>query len=127
MGWPPSSEGIDAFLPGRHSDADERLVDRLLASPHHGERWARYWLDVARYADTKGYVFFEEADYPWGWTYRDYVIRSFNEDKPYDRFVVEQLAADRLVAAGQAHQRVLTAMGVLTPGRGVLSNFSRSL
>ena len=62
-------------------------MDRLLASPHYGERWGRHWLDVARYADTKGYVFFEEPDYPWAWTYRDYVIRAFNEDLPYDRFV----------------------------------------
>ena len=77
-------------------DAFEKVVDRLLASPHYGERWGRHWLDVARYADTKGYVFFEEPDYPCAYTYRDYVIRAFNDDLPYDRFVLEQLAADRL-------------------------------
>src|SRR5262249_41808841 len=65
------------------------------ASPRYGERWGRYWLDVARYADTKGYVFFQESDFPWSYTYRDYVIRAFNEDLPYDRFLTEQLAADQ--------------------------------
>ena len=84
-------------------DAFERVVDRLLASPHYGERWGRHWLDVARYADTKGYVFVEDANFPWSYTYRDYVIRAFNEDMPFDQFVVQQLAADRLAARrGQA-------------------------
>ena len=64
-------------------------MDRLLASPHYGERWGRHWLDLARYSDTKGYVFTEERRYPYSYTYRDYVIRSFNEDLPYDQFVVE--------------------------------------
>ena len=72
------------------------VVDRLLASPRYGERWGRHWLDVARYADTKGYVFKDERRYPYSYTYRDYVIRSFNEDRPYDRFLVEQIAADQL-------------------------------
>ena len=78
------------------SDAFARLVDKLLADPQYGERWGRYWLDVARYADTKGYVFQEERRYPYSYAYRDYVIRSFNEDKPYDRFLIEQIAADLL-------------------------------
>ncbi|MBI1917767.1 MAG: DUF1549 domain-containing protein, partial [Planctomycetes bacterium] len=121
-GLPPTPEEIAAFESDRSPDAWEKVVDRLLASPHYGERWGRHWLDVARYADTKGYVFFEEADYPWAWTYRDYVLRSFNEDKPYDRFLLEQLAADRLVAAGQADQRALTAMGFLTLGGRFMSN-----
>ena len=68
----------------------------MLDSPHYGERWARYWLDVARYADTKGYVFEEERRYPFSFTYRDYVIRAFNEDMPYDQFIIEQIAADLL-------------------------------
>ena len=70
---------------------------KLLASPHYGERWARHWLDVARYADTKGYVFTRGPNnYPFAYTYRDYVIRAFNADMPYDKFVVEQLAADTI-------------------------------
>ena len=76
------------------------MVDRLLASPHYGERWGRFWLDSARYSDTTGdrVKTNRNADYrfPYAWTYRDYVVRAFNEDKPYDRFIVEQLAADKL-------------------------------
>ena len=95
------SRGVRAPTPS--PDAYERLVDRLLASPHYGERWGRHWLDVARYADTKGYVFTEERRYPFSYTYRDYVIRAFNEDLPYDQFIVQQLAADRLpLGDGQA-------------------------
>src|SRR5437588_5089923 len=90
LGLPPSPEEIEAFEADRAPDAFARVVERLLASPHYGERWGRYWLDVARYADTKGYVFFEENDYPWAYTYRDYVIRTFNEDLPYDQFVLAQ-------------------------------------
>lgn len=100
--------------------AIEKVVDRLLASPHYGERWARYWLDVARYADTKGYVLFEEAPYPWAYTYRDYVIRAFNEDLPYDRFILEQLAADRLPLGDD--RRPLTALGFLTAGGRFMNN-----
>ena len=84
------------------ADAYAKLVDRYLASPHYGERWARHWLDVARYADTKGYVFEEERRYAFSYTYRDWVIRAFNEDLPYDQFILHQLAADRLVAQGKA-------------------------
>ncbi len=79
-------------------DAFAKVVDRLLASPQYGERWGRFWLDTARYADTKGDIK-QNQDvpiYPYAWTYRDYVVRSFNEDKPYNRFVLEQMAADRL-------------------------------
>src|SRR5207249_2934398 len=81
LGLPPTPEEVAAFEADHSPDAYAKLIDRLLASPHYGERWGRYWLDVARYADTKGYVFFDDANYPWAWTYRDYVIRSFNEDK----------------------------------------------
>jgi hypothetical protein len=94
LGLPPTAEEVEAFEKDSSPQAFERLVDRLLASPHYGERWGRYWLDVARYADTKGYVFNEERAFPYAYTYRDYVIRAFNEDKPFDRFVIEQLAAD---------------------------------
>ncbi|MDZ4699743.1 MAG: PSD1 and planctomycete cytochrome C domain-containing protein [Rhodothermales bacterium] len=93
-GLPPSPEGLEAFLADSSPDAYEHLVDRLLASPHFGERWARHWMDVVRYADTKGHEF----DYPvvGAWTYRDYLIRAFNQDLPYDRFVMEHLAGDLL-------------------------------
>jgi len=89
-------------------------IDRLLKSPRYGEHWARNWLDVARYADNKGYVFFEEKNFPWAWTYRDYVIRSLNNDKPFDKFVIEQLAADQLDLGHD--QTPLTALGFLTLG-----------
>ena len=95
-GLPPTPEEVDAFLADSSPDAFARVVDRLLASPRYGERWGRHWLDVARYADTKGYVFTEDRRYPYSYTYRDYVIRAFNEDRPYDRFILEQIAADKL-------------------------------
>lgn len=93
-GLPPSPEEVEAFLRDDSPDAYERLVDRLLASPHYGERWARHWLDLVRYAETNGYEF--DTAKPHVWRYRDYVISSFNADKPYDRFVKEQLAGDEL-------------------------------
>ena len=94
-GLPPEPEEIDAFLADRDPNAYEKLVDRLLASPRYGERWARHWLDVAGYADSDGK---REQDLarPFAWRYRDYVIRSLNADKPYDRFLQEQLAGDEL-------------------------------
>lgn len=112
LGLPPTAEESEEFETDAAPDAVERLVDRLLASPRHGERWARHWLDVARYSDTKGYVFFEDKNYTWAYTYRDYVIESFNRDVPYDRFVTEQLAADRLDLVGDP--RPLRALGFLT-------------
>lgn len=87
---------------------------KLLASPRYGEHWARHWLDVARYADNKGYVFFEEKTFPWAWTYRDYVIRSLNADKPFEQFIIEQLAADLLDLGDD--KTPLTALGFLTLG-----------
>ena len=96
-GLPPMVEEVETFLNDAGGDAFSKVVDRLLASPRYGEPLrGRHWLDVARYADTRGYVFFQEANFPWSSTYRDYVIQSFNEDRPYDRFILEQLAADRL-------------------------------
>ncbi|MBN9122111.1 MAG: PSD1 domain-containing protein [Planctomycetes bacterium] len=118
-GLPPTPEEVDAFLKDEAPDAYEKLVDRLLASPRYGERWARHWLDVARYADNKGYVFFEGREYPWAWTYRDYVIRAFNADKPFDRFVTEQLAAD-LIAPNDVEAQA--ALGFLTIGGHFMNN-----
>jgi hypothetical protein len=92
-------------------------VDRLLDSPHFGQRWGRYWLDVARYADTKGYVFQEDRNYPQAYTYRDWVIQALNQDMPYDQFVVAQLAADRL-----DDPSVKPATGFLTLGRRFINN-----
>ena len=119
-GLPPTPEEVAAFEADPSPDAFARVVDRLLASPHYGERWGRHWLDVARFADTKGYVFFEEAAFPWAYTYRDYVLRAFNEDLPYDRFVLEQLAADRLPLG--ADRRPLAALGFLTLGGRFMNN-----
>ena len=121
-GLPPSPEEVDSFIADHAPDAYSRRVDQLLASPHYGERWGRYWLDVARYADTKGYVFEEERRYPYSYTYRDYVIRAFNEDLPYDRFILEQIAADLLPLGSD--RRPLAAMGFLTLGRRFLNNQS---
>ncbi|MGE0133082.1 MAG: DUF1553 domain-containing protein [Blastocatellales bacterium] len=94
IGLPPSPEEMAAFLKNPSDAAYAKVVDRLLASQHYGERWGRHWLDLARYADSGGYEF--DYDRPHAWRYRDYVIRSFNEDKPYNRFIIEQLAADQL-------------------------------
>jgi hypothetical protein len=94
LGLPPTPEEIDAFARDRSPDAFDRLVDRLLASPRYGERWARHWLDLARYAESDGFE--HDAVRPHSWRYRDYVIQSFNADKPYDRFLREQIAGDEL-------------------------------
>jgi cytochrome c553 len=91
-GLPPTPQEVDAFLADQSPDAYEKLVDRLLASPRHGERWARHWLDVVHFGETHGYD--KDKPRPNAWPYRDYVIRSFNSDKPYDRFVREQIAGD---------------------------------
>lgn len=99
IGLPPTPEETRAFLNDTRPDAWERVVDRLLASPHFGERWARPWLDRARYADSDGY----EKDWvrPWAWRYRDWVIRALNSDMPFDQFTVQQIAGDLLPDAGQ--------------------------
>jgi hypothetical protein len=93
-GLPPTIEEIENFVADPNPDAYERLVDRLLGSPRYGERWARHWLDLVRYADSDGHR--QDAYRPDAWRYRDYVVRSFNTDTPYDRFVAEQLAGDEL-------------------------------
>jgi hypothetical protein len=94
IGLPPTPAEVDAFLADTSPDAYEKVVDRLLASSHYGERWARHWLDLARYAESEGFKADETR--PNAWRYRDYVIRSFNSNKPYDRFVKEQIAGDEL-------------------------------
>src|SRR5262249_2819983 len=101
-------------------DAFAKVVDRLLASPAYGERWGRHWLDVARYADSKGYVFEEERRFPFSYTYRDYAIRAFNEDLPSDQFILHQLAADQFPLGGD--KLPLAAMGYLPLGRRFLGN-----
>lgn len=121
-GVPPTPEEIHNFLADESPESFGRVVDRLLESPRYGERWGRYWLDVARYADTKGYVFQDERRYPYSYTYRDYVINSFNNDLPIDRFIVEQLAADQLPKEEQRNSQALAAMGFLTVGRRFLNN-----
>ena len=93
-GLPPTPEEQAAFLADRSPDAYEKVVDRLLASPRYGERWAQHWLDVVRYAETDGFK--EDALRPNAYNYRDYVIRAFNADLPYDRFIRQQLAGDEL-------------------------------
>ena len=94
IGLPPSPGEVDAFLADGSSQAFARVIDRLLASPHYGERWARHWLDLARFAESEGFKADETR--PNAWRFREYVIKSFNEDKPYDRFVREQIAGDEL-------------------------------
>jgi len=97
-GLPPTPSEIDAFLADRSADAEKKVVERLLASPHHGERWGRHWLDGARYADSDG---FEKDKARFVWFYRDWVVNAINRDLPYDQFVVEQLAGDLLPNATQ--------------------------
>ena len=121
-GLPPTPEEVEEFLADDRPDAFARVVDRLLASPRYGERWGRHWLDLARYADTKGYVYDDRelGRFPFSYTYRDYVIRSFNRDLPYDRFLREQLAADLL--PDLEDRSSLAALGFLTLGRRFLGN-----
>ncbi|CAN5619973.1 PSD1 and planctomycete cytochrome C domain-containing protein [soil metagenome] len=109
-GLPPTPAELEAFLADTSPNAYEKVVDRLLASPHFGERWAQHWLDVARFAETNGYEL--DAERPQAWRYRDYVVRSFNADKPYDRFLLEQLAGDEL--AGKADAKTVADLWIAT-------------
>ena len=123
-GLPPEPRDVTAFLADTSPDAYEKIIDRLLASPHYGERWGRFWLDTARYADTVGRnVNSNREDYRYtsAWTYRDYVIEAFNADKPYDRFILEQLAADRLPSV-RKDDFALAALGFLTVGERFNNN-----
>ena len=122
-GLPPGHEDLGELVSfaGDDQSLATKLVDELLASPRYGERWARHWLDVARYSDTKGYAYAgEEFDFPHAWVYRDWVVRAFNEDLPYDQFIQRQLAADLLLAEGSCDRVDLAAMGFLTLGRRFL-------
>jgi hypothetical protein len=111
-GLPPTPEEAASFVTDNSPDAWAKVVDRLLASPAYGERWGRHWLDLARYADSNGYEFDEPR--PDAWRYRDYVIRSFNADKPYDRFVIEQLAGDEAFPDDR-DARIATGFNLLGP------------
>ena len=119
IGLPPTPAETSDFEKDASSNAYEKAVDRLLASPHYGERWGRYWLDIARYADTKGGPQFgfpgEESRYPFAHVYRDWVIQALNDDMPYDRFLTYQIAADRMNLEGS--RKHLAALGFLTLGR----------
>lgn len=120
IGLPPTVEELDAFLHDGRPDAYEQVVERLLASPHYGERWGRYWLDLARYADTNGAD--ENHKLPESWRYRDYIVAALNADKPYDRFIHEQLAGDLLPFSSEAERReLLTATGFLVIGPKMLA------
>jgi len=122
IGLPPTADETQAFLADKSPGAYAKVVDRLLASPHYGERWGRHWLDVARYSDTKGYVFEEDRNYPNAYTYRDWVIDAFNRDLPYDQFITQQLAADRMPEVQNGDdKRPLAALGFLTIGRRFLN------
>jgi hypothetical protein len=116
-GLPPGAEETERFVADYRQDAQAALtakVDELLASPHFGERWGRYWLDLARYADTQDFFPQPDLRYPFAWTYRDYVVEAFNADKPYDQFIREQIAADQLGYEGDDPR--LAALGFLTVG-----------
>jgi len=121
IGLPPTPAEVDAFLADDSPLAFARVVDRLLESPHYGERWGRHWLDVARYADSNGLD--ENLAYANAYRYRDYVVRAFNADKPYDQFVREQLAGDLLPASGDPQGDIdrITATGFLSLGAKMLA------
>jgi len=121
VGLPPTTDELRAFLADNAPDAFTKVVDRLLASPHFGERWGRHWLDTARYSDTAGQVkaIVESYRYDGAWSYRDYVIAAFNDDKPYDEFILEQIAADKLPRGNDP--TVLAALGFLTVGQRFLN------
>ena len=124
IGLPPNLGEIEAFVNDKRPDAFERVVDRLLASPAYGERWARHWLDLVRYADSGGYetdIFYEQ-----GWRYRDYVIRSLNNDKPFDRFVMEQVAGDE-IWPGQPGMQDAVALWTLGEWPNALDAFPEML
>lgn len=114
IGVPPTWEEVQAFVNDNSTTAYARILDRLLESPAYGQRWGRHWLDIARYADTHGGSAIGFTSFPFSYAYRDYVIRAFNEDKPYDRFVTEQIAADQLGLT--ENDPSLAALGFLTVG-----------
>jgi hypothetical protein len=123
VGLPPTADELATYLADDLPDAYERAVERLLASPHYGERWARHWLDIARYADSNG--FDENMAYGNAWKYRDYVVQAMNEDRPYNEFLIEQLAGDLLPVTdddgGALRRRRLIATGFLALGAKVVA------
>ena len=125
-GLPPSPDEIEAFLADDSEHAFETVIGRLLASPRYGEKWGRHWLDVARFADSTGAD--EDHRYPYAWRYRDYVIQAFNQDKPYDRFVQEQIAGD-LLPPDDPHARVnvegIVATGFLALGPKLIAEIDK--
>ncbi len=114
IGLAPTFEQVKTFAEKKEPQSVNTAIDELLASPHYGERWGRYWLDLARYADTKGYVFFEKPSFHIAYTFRDYVINSFNQDKPFNEFILEQVAADAL--KDQIPHQSQSALGFITVG-----------
>ncbi len=114
IGLPPIPAEVDAFVADRSANAWEKIVDRLLANSHYGERWGQHWLDVARYAETDGFEY--DTHRNGAWRYRDYVIRSFNDDKPYDKFILEQLAGDE-IAPSNDEMRIAAGFQRLGPLR----------
>ena len=120
-GLPPTPAEFEAFENDKSPDAFAKVLDRLLASPHYGEYWGRHWLDVSRYADTKGYLAGDEnRRYSYSYTYRDWVINAFNSDLPYDQFIIQQLAGDRI--ATPDNPEPMAALGFLTLGRRFLNS-----
>ena len=123
IGLPPTPEEVDAFVKDESPTAFETVVDRLLAMPQFGERWGRHWLDVARFAESSGKQV--NFNYPHAWRYRDYVIAAFNTDKPFDRFIKEQIAGDLLPAADpvqRAEQTIATGFLAIGPKSHVEPN-----
>lgn len=121
-GLPPSFEELQAFVNDPSPNAPAKLIEDLLNSPHYGERWGRYWLDVARYSDTEGYqVGGKDYRFPYAFTYRDWVVDSLNADMPYDEFLKHQIAADRIAGADKGSKN-LAALGFLTVGDTFISN-----
>jgi len=114
-GLPPTPQEVEEFVADTSPQAFDHVIDRLLASPHYGERWGRHWLDVARYADSNGMD--ENLAFGNAWRYRDYVVRAFNEDKPYDQFIIEQVAGDLL----PHNEDAITATGFLALGARILA------
>jgi len=114
IGLPPTPEEIAAFQSDDSPTAYEKVVDRLLASPHYGERWGRYWLDVARYGEDQAHTF-QARLFPYGYRYRDWVVQAFNDDMPYDRFIIEQIAGDLLTDGDPVAHRVALGFFALGP------------
>ena len=115
IGLPPTPEEVAAFVRDDAPDAFARVVDRLLASPHYGERWGRFWMDIARYGEDQAHSF-QPRLYPYGFRYRDWLTRAFNRDMPYDRFILEQIAGDRLDGPESERLDRLAALGFFACG-----------